>query len=58
MIESAVYNAETGLWYRQDKKWFDGVQADTYPEAFQKLYGHPVQVPPPQRSPRRKPEEA
>jgi len=52
MLEHAVYNEETGEWYRQGTNW-DGVKAATYPEAFEMLFGHPVQIPPPLRSARR-----
>jgi hypothetical protein len=52
MIEHAVYNEETGEWYRQGTNW-DGVKAATYPEAFEKLFGHSVPITPPARSPRR-----
>jgi hypothetical protein len=52
MAEHAVYNEETHQWYRQGTNW-DGVTADTYPEAFERLFGHSVSIPPPVRSPRR-----
>ena len=52
MIETAVFNEETGKWYRNGESW-KGVQADTYLEAFEKLYSRSIQIPPPQRAPRR-----
>ncbi len=52
-VEHAVFNEETGLWYQADKKWYEGVKAATYPEAFELLYGHSEPIPPQQRAPRR-----
>lgn len=51
-IEHAVFNEETGEWYRQGTNC-NGVKAATYPEAFELLYGHPIPIPLPQRAPRR-----
>lgn len=67
MDEHAVYNAETGRWYRQGEglnvqvikkgetpqPFTEGVVASTYPEAFEMLYGHPVYILPVVRAPRR-----
>jgi hypothetical protein len=53
-IEQAVYREETGLWYQIGKEFKTvGVVAYNYPEAFEKLYGHAVVIPPPVRTPRR-----
>lgn len=67
MEEHAVYNAETGRWYRQGESlsvqvvkkgetprpFSGGVVASTYPEAFEMLYGHPVPITPVTRAPHR-----
>jgi hypothetical protein len=57
MQETAVYSADTSRWYKQeDINWtlvVEGVVASTYPEAFELLFGHPVQIPPVTRAPRR-----
>jgi len=53
MNDVAVFNAEDGLWYKQGQTW-GGVQATTYPEAFEKLYGKCPHIPPPVREQRRK----
>lgn len=59
MTEHAVYNEETGRWHRQGdslgvqvvKKGepvhpsSEGVTAATYPEAFEKLFGHAPTIP-------------
>ena len=53
LTEHAIYREETALWYRLGDVCGIGVVADTYPEAFEKLYGHPVVIPPPARAPRK-----
>lgn len=59
MSERAVYNSEDGKWYRQgDDPWVVRLVpkgsvlkplvfaiADTYGDAFQQLFGHPVLFP-------------
>jgi hypothetical protein len=52
-MERAVYNEELGQWHREGEHPFEGVTATSYPEAFEKLFGHPVPIPPPVREPRR-----
>jgi hypothetical protein len=53
-LERAVYREETGLWYQEGKEFKSvGVTAASYPEAFEKLFGHAVVIPPPVRAPRR-----
>lgn len=61
MTEHAVYNSEDGKWYRQgDDPWtvrevkpgqklqpLVFAVADSYPEAFEKLFGHAIVIPPP-----------
>lgn len=59
MTEQVLYNSETSQWYRpDDPHQIYAVVAATYPEAFEKLYGHAVVVPPVVRSPRRHSEVA
>ena len=67
MDERAIYIEETGLWYKQGASPLEvrvvskgeklgplqSVKADSYPEAFEALYGHAPIIPPPVRSPRR-----
>lgn len=57
MQETAVYNAETSRWYKQEDinrtLVVDGVVASTYPEAFEILFGHPVPIPAVTRAPHR-----
>ena len=53
MNDVAVFNAEDGLWYKQGQTR-GGVQATTYPEAVEKLYGHLPYIPPLVREQRRK----
>jgi hypothetical protein len=67
LTEHAVYNAETSRWYRQGesltvhvlkkgenpRQFTEGVIASTYPEAFELLYGHPVDIPANPRAPHR-----
>jgi hypothetical protein len=50
--ERAVYNEDSGRWYKQNECQMvsTGVQADSYPEAFERLYGHAPFMPPPERS--------
>lgn len=55
MNDVAVFNAEDGMWYKRGQNW-GGVQATTYPEAVEKLYGHPPYIPPLKREQRRKEE--
>lgn len=56
MIEKVVFNEETGEWHKQGTN-YNGVTAATYPEAFEKLFGHGLPINPPTRSPRRRQEE-
>lgn len=51
MNDVAVFNAEDGLWYKPGTNW-NGVQATTYPEAVEKLYGHSPYIPPNKREQR------
>lgn len=54
MTEQAVYNTETSKWYRQGCcPGFNEVEATSYPEAFELLFGHPAPIPAVVRSPRR-----
>lgn len=57
MSEHAVYNAETSRWYKQEDinrtLVVEGVVASTYPEAFEKLFGHPISIPPVTHAPHR-----
>jgi hypothetical protein len=67
MEERAIYIEETGLWYKQGASPLEvrviskgqklepllSVKADSYPEAFEALYGHAPTVPAPVRAPRR-----
>lgn len=54
MIERAVYREETSKWYQNGKEFAtEGVVADSYPEAFELLYGHHPWVAPLVRAPRR-----
>jgi hypothetical protein len=62
-----VYNSENGKWYRPETSFAvrevkgrgeklppdPGIYADTYPEAFEKIYGQALVIPPPVRAPRR-----
>jgi hypothetical protein len=59
MFEHVVFNEETALWYRHDDhNLMTGITADTYPEAFEMLYGHAVLIPAPVRTPHRASVEA
>lgn len=51
MKDVAVFNGDDGLWYKQGTNW-GGVQAMTYPEAMEKLYGHAPYIPPVKREQR------
>lgn len=52
--QRVVYRDETARWYQSGQEFkTPGVVATSYPEAFELLYGHPVPMPPPIRSPRR-----
>lgn len=67
MEERAIYIEETGLWYKngatplvvriagkgEKLEPLPSVKADSYPEAFEALYGHALVIPPPVRAPRR-----
>lgn len=64
--ERAVYNSEDDRWYRQgDDPWtvrivqrgevlkpLVSVRADNSLDAYANLFGHPLEIPPVQRSPR------
>jgi hypothetical protein len=55
-MERAVYREETVRWYKSGEEFkTPGVVADSYPEAFEMLYGHPQVIPAPVRAPRREP---
>jgi hypothetical protein len=55
-IERAVYRDETARWYKTGEEFkTPGVVADSYPEAFEMLYGHAPFMPPSVRAPRREP---
>ena len=68
MEEQAIYNSEDGKWYRLGddylsvravekgtpvRPFVEGVRAMSYSEAFEMLFGHPVVIPPVERSARR-----
>ena len=57
VMERAVFNEELRQWHREGEHPFEGVTASSYPEAFEKLFGHPMLIPPPRRTPRRNQEE-
>lgn len=58
MIERAIYDEDTKQWHRpDDPHQLRPVIASTYPEAFEKLYGHAPVIPPPQRAPHRTAEQ-
>lgn len=50
--EIVYFNEEVGLWFKPGRPW-DGVKAATYPEAFEKFYGHAPAIPPVKREQRR-----
>lgn len=52
MHDVAIFNSEDGLWYKQGSNW-GGVEAKTYPEAMEKLFGHAPYIPPAKREHRR-----
>ena len=71
MSDRAVYNEETSLWRKENddlsvKNAVKGekiaqiieVKADTYPEAFEKLFGYSVFSPAPERAVRRNADSA
>jgi hypothetical protein len=55
MIEDRiVYREETSKWYKSGEEFkTPGVVADSYPEAFQMLFGRSPSIPPPVRSERK-----
>lgn len=55
MLEQAIFDSDNNLWHRADTnkavkvlgigekvpQKYEGIQASTYTEAFERLYGHP-----------------